>query len=221
MEAVVVSTEEVAVFTAAVLLVDFTGEASAVALSTAALVSVGDISSVAVSTALAFVMAVSVGGTGVETGAVTVSLIMSSSAATAIRGGAGTIHTDIMVTTITHTITMDTAGPVTTGAAVTDTAMAVDQGISGVCGVGDMPRLRLFEIARLLVPVDNDADYVDPSDIYEDRTKHIALVLHRIVPPGLQRDFSADRTTSRSEHRFGARCLGRWFRLERRLRYSG
>jgi hypothetical protein len=135
---------------------------STVAVSTALVVSVVDVSAVALSTAVAFVVAVLVGGTGVATGAITDSLMMSSSAATAFRGGgAGTIHTDIMVTTITHTIitdtadtrTMDTAGPVTTVAAVTDTAMAAEQGISEVSGVGDMP-VRLFEIVRPLMRVD-------------------------------------------------------------------
>jgi hypothetical protein len=105
--------------------------------------------------AVAFVVAVLVGGTGVAIGPIADSPMISSSAATAFRGGAGTIHTDIMVTTITRTIimdtvdtrTMDTAGTVTTVAAVTDTAMAADQGISEVSGVGDKP-VRLFEIAR-------------------------------------------------------------------------
>jgi hypothetical protein len=159
--AVVVSMEEVsvgAVSTAAVLVVGSAGEASAVALSTAVPISVG----------VAFVVAVLVG-------AITDSLMMSSSAASAFRGGgAGAIRTDITVTTITRTITMDTAdihmvtdihtatmdtadthtamdtaGTVTTVAPVmdiameaeraTDTAMAADQGIPGVCGVGDTP----------------------------------------------------------------------------------
>ena len=144
--AVVASTA--AVSTAAALVVaGSTREALPVAVSTALVVSVVDISPVAVSTALAFVVTVLVGGTGVATGAITDSLMMSSSAATVIRGGgAGTIHTDIMVTTITRTITMaadtrtmDTAGPVTTVAAVTDTAIAADQGIPGVSGGGDKP----------------------------------------------------------------------------------
>ena len=154
-EAVVVSTEEVEVST----VVDSMGEASAVALSTAAVVSVGDVSAVAISMAVAFVVAVLVG-------AITDSLMMSSSAASAFRrGGAG-----ITRTAITRTITMamdtagtrmamDTAGTVTTvapvmdiameagrvidmamaAAPVTDTAMAADQGISGVRGAGDKP----------------------------------------------------------------------------------
>ena len=167
MEAVVVSTEEVAVFTAAVLLVGSMAEASAAALSTAVVVSVGDVSADAVSTAVVFVVAVLVGATF----AITDSLMMSSSAASAFRaGGAWIIRTDITVTAITRTITMamdtagtltattmDTADTVTTvapvmdiameaervidmamaAAPVTDTAMAADQGISGVCGVGD------------------------------------------------------------------------------------
>ena len=123
-----------------------TREALPVAVSTALVVSVVDISPVAVSTALAFVVAVLVGATGVATGAITDSLMTSSSAATALRGGgAGTIRTDITVTTITRTITMDTAGTrtVTMVAPVMDTAMAADQAISEVSGVGDKP-LRLF-----------------------------------------------------------------------------
>jgi hypothetical protein len=144
-EAVVVSTGAVLV------VVGSTGEASAVALSTAVVVSVGDISPVAVSTAAAFVATVLV---------ITDSLMMSSLAASAFRGG-GAIHTDITVTIITRTITMamDTAGThtapmapadtVTTVAPVmdiamaaeplTDTGMAADQGMSGVRGVGDKP----------------------------------------------------------------------------------
>jgi hypothetical protein len=140
-EAVVVSMEEVlavAVFTAAVLVVDSTEEASAAALSTA----------------LAFGVAVSVGGTGVATGAITDSLMMSSSAATVIRGGGtGIIRTGITVMTITRTATMDTGrthiattdtvDTVTMVGPVMDTAMAADQGISGVCGVGDKPTTAL------------------------------------------------------------------------------
>jgi hypothetical protein len=138
----------VAVSTAAVLVVGSTAEASAVAPSTAVVVSVVDVSAVALSTALVFVVAVSVGGTGVATGAITDSLMMSSLAATVIRGGTGAIRTDITVTTITRTVIMDTAGTHTatmdtggtaTMIAVMDTAMAADQGISGVCGVGDKP----------------------------------------------------------------------------------
>ena len=136
----------VAVSTAAVLVVASMGEASVVALSTAVVVSTGDVSAVALSTALAFVAAVLVGATGAATGAITDFPMMFSSVATVIRGGGtGAIHTDIMVTTITRTIimdtadtrTMDTAGTVTTVVAVTDTVIAVDQGIPGVFGGGD------------------------------------------------------------------------------------
>jgi hypothetical protein len=77
------------------------------------------------------------------TGAITDSLTMSSSAAF------GDIHTDITVTTITRTITtdtarthtapMDTVDTVTMVGPVTDTAMAADQGMSEVRGVGDKP----------------------------------------------------------------------------------
>jgi hypothetical protein len=126
------------------------------AASTALAISGADVSAVALSTAVAFVVAVLAGATGVATGAITDSLMISSSAATAFRGGgAGTIPTDITVTTITRTITMDTAGTrtATTVAAVTDTAMAADQGIFGVSGGGDKP-VRLFEIASPLVRVD-------------------------------------------------------------------
>ena len=96
-----------------------------------------------------------VAATGAATGAmiITDSLMMSSSSAiSALRGGgAGVIRTDITVTTITRTITMamdtagthtapmDTADTVTMVGPVTDTAMAADQGIPGVRGVGDKP----------------------------------------------------------------------------------
>jgi hypothetical protein len=153
-EAVVVSTEEEAVSTAAVLLVDSMGKASAVARSTAVVVSVEDVSAAAVSTAVAFVATVLV---------ITDSLMMSSSATSAFRvGGAGAIRTDITVMTITPTITMamdtagthtaitmDTADTVTTVAPVMDIAMeaervmdiamAADQGMCGVREVGDKP----------------------------------------------------------------------------------
>ena len=111
----------VAVSTVGVLVVDSAGETSA------AVVSVGDVSAVAVSTALAFAVAVLVGATGV---------------ATVIRGGGtGAIRTDITVTTITRTVTIDTVDTRTmdTAAPVMDTAMAADQGISGVSEGGDKP----------------------------------------------------------------------------------
>jgi hypothetical protein len=76
-------------------------------------------------------------------------IMMSSSSATwAFRGGgAGTIRTDITVTTITPTIPMgtagmDTVGTVTTITPVTDTAMAADQGICAVREIGDKRGLR-------------------------------------------------------------------------------
>ena len=129
--AVVVSTEGVSAVVVS-MVVGSTEEASTVALSTAVVVSVGDVS-------------------------ITGSLMMSSLEASVFRGGgAGAIPTDITVTAITRTITMDTAdirmvtkdtvgarpamntaGMVTTVAPVMDTAMAADQGIPGVRGVGD------------------------------------------------------------------------------------
>ena len=168
MVVVVVSTEEasaVAVSTVAVLLVDSTVEASAVARSTAVVVSVEDVSPVAVSTAVAFVVAVSAVAVSTAVAFVatvlvmTDSLMMSLSATSAFRaGGAGAIRTDITVTAITRTTTMDTAGihtgmdtagTVTTVAPVMDIAMAAergmdiamaaDQDIPGVRGVGDKP----------------------------------------------------------------------------------
>jgi hypothetical protein len=108
---------------------------------------VGDVSAVVVSTAAAFVAAVLVGATS----AITDSLMMCSSAASDFRaGGAGAIRTAItrMVTmdTVGTRTAIDTAGTVTTAvpvmdiamaaAAVTDTAMAADQGIPGVRGGG-------------------------------------------------------------------------------------
>ena len=140
------------------MVVGSTGEASAVVVSTAVVVSVGDVSAVVVSTAVAFVVAVSavVVSTAVAfvgavlvgaTSAITDSLMMCSSAALAFRaGGAGTIRTAItrMVTmdTVGTRTAMDTGGTVTKVAPVmdnameaervTDTALATDQGMSGV-----------------------------------------------------------------------------------------
>ena len=131
---VVVSMGEVSV-----AVVVSTAEASGVALSTeVVVVSVGDVSPVVVSMAVAFVGAVSVAATGVATGAITDSLMMSSSATSAFRGGgAGAIRTDITVPTIIRTITIGTAGTVTKATPAVDTAMAADQAIFGVCGGGD------------------------------------------------------------------------------------
>jgi hypothetical protein len=144
---VVGSTEEVSAVAVS------TGEVSVVALSTAAVVvSVGEVSAVVVSTAVASVVDVLVGATST----ITDSLMMCSSAASAFRaGGAGTIRTAItrtvtmaMDTAVTRTA-MDTATMVTTVAPVmdiameagrvTDIAMAADQCIPGVRGVGDQP----------------------------------------------------------------------------------
>ena len=171
-EAVVASTEEVSAVAVSTVAVGSTREASKVA------VSMGDVSPVALSTAVVFVVAVLVGATGVAAigaaiGVITDSLMISSSAATAFRGGGtGTIRTDITVTTITRTITMDTAGThtVTTVAAVTDTAMPADQGISEVSGVGDKP-VRLFETACPLVRLDQVASIQEENTIKLNRGK--------------------------------------------------
>jgi len=110
----VVSTEEVSAGVAlsagaAFMVVGSMGAPSAVALSTAVVVSMGSSSAVVISTAVAFVVAVLVGTIGVATGTIIDSLMMSSSAASAFRGGgAGAIRTDITVMTITRMITMDT-----------------------------------------------------------------------------------------------------------------
>jgi hypothetical protein len=165
-EAVVVSTEEVSAAGAlsagaAFMVVGSMGAPSAVALSTAVVVSMGGSSAVVLSAAVAFVVAVLLGAIGVATGTIIDSLMMSSSAASAFRGGgAGAIRTDITVMTITRMITMDTAGTRmtamdtadtgtttaavmdiadtgTTAAPVTDTSMAADQGNRGVTGDGN------------------------------------------------------------------------------------
>jgi hypothetical protein len=109
-----------------------------------------------------WVAAIGVGATGMAIGAITDSLMMSSSSATwAFRGGgAGTIRTDITVTTITHTLPMgtagmamgtagmDTAGTVTTITPVIDTAMAADQGICALREIGDKRGLRCGQVNR-------------------------------------------------------------------------
>ena len=145
-----VFTEAVSVV-AVFMVVGSTGEASTVALSKAVVVSVGDISPVAVSTAAVSVgnvspVAVSMAVAFVATVLViTDSLMMSSSAASAFRGGgAGTIRTDITATTITRTITMDTAGTHIMDTAGTVTTVAPVMGIAmeagrGISGVGDKP----------------------------------------------------------------------------------
>ena len=141
-----------------------TEEASAVVVSTAVGVSVEDVLVVVVCTAVASVVDVLVGATS----AITDSLMMCSSAASAFRaGGAGTIRTAItrtvtmaMDTAATRTA-MDTATTVTTVAPVMDIAMAAervmdiamaaDQCIPGVRGVGDKPGYGSLNIGGLLV----------------------------------------------------------------------
>jgi len=69
------------------------------------------------------------GGAGAAIGVVTItdSLMMSSSATSAFRdGGAGAIRTDIMVTTTTPTVTLDTDGTDTTVAPVTDAIITAE-----------------------------------------------------------------------------------------------
>ena len=123
------------------------GEVSAVALSMAvvlvAVVSTGEASAVARSTAVAFVgdvsaVAVSTAVAFVATVLViTDSLMMSSSATSAFPGGgAGAIRTDITVTTITRTITMamDTAGTLT----VTTVALVTDSAMAADQGISEV-----------------------------------------------------------------------------------
>jgi hypothetical protein len=80
-------------------------------------------SAAAVSTGVAFVVGVLVAATSVAIFAITDSLMMSSSATSAFRGG-GAIRTDITVPAITRTITMGTVGTVTKATPVMDIAMA-------------------------------------------------------------------------------------------------
>jgi hypothetical protein len=130
--------------------------------------------------------AIGVGATGVAIGAVTDSLMMSSSSATsAFRGGgAGTIRTDITITTITRTITMGTAGTVTTTTTtpVMDTVMAADQGICGVCGGGDRRGLRLLEFALLLCVFDTLTNLLrESSRKPADATIHLLNAGHGLT----------------------------------------
>ena len=135
---VVVVSTAVVVFMGVSLVAVSTGEAFVVANSVQC--EADTCSAAAVSTA-AFVVTVLavVFVAAVLVTVITDSIMMSSSSTTsAFRGGgAGAIRTDITVTAITRTITMDTAGTVTTMTAVMDTAMAADQGIFRVCGGGD------------------------------------------------------------------------------------
>jgi hypothetical protein len=105
--------------------------AGAEAATVVAVVSVGDGSVAARSTAVAFVAAVLVAAIGVATGAIIDSPTMSSSAASAIRGRlirmdiTGTAMAIIhMITIRTVIMALDTAGTDPTVAPVTDTAMA-------------------------------------------------------------------------------------------------
>jgi hypothetical protein len=182
--AVVVSTGEVSAV-AVFMVVGSTGEASAVAVSTV-VVSMGDVSAVVVSTAVAsvgdvlvVVVSTAVAFVGdvlvVATSAITDSLMMSSSAASAFRGGgAGAIRTAItrMVTmdTVGTRTAIDRAGTVTTAAAVmdiamaaaavTDTAMAADQGIPGAGdkhGYGSLKYRRPVGVWRIVRDVRDEA----------------------------------------------------------------
>jgi hypothetical protein len=142
---VVVSTEEVSAV-AVSMVVGSTGGPSAVVVSTA-VAFVGDVSAVVASTAVAFVAAVLAGATF----AITDSLMMSSSAASAFRGGgAGAIRTAItrMVTmdTVGTRTAIDTAGTVTKVTPVMDIAVAADRGIQEFAE-SMTTRLRLFEIS--------------------------------------------------------------------------
>jgi len=115
-----------------------TWSAAAVSTGVAFVVAVSAMAFVVAVSAMAFVVGVLVTATSVAIFAITDSLMMSSSATSAFRGG-GAIRTDITVPAITRTITMGTVGTVTKATPVMDTAMAADQGIFGVCGGGDKP----------------------------------------------------------------------------------
>ena len=135
---VVVVSTAVVVFMGVSLVAVSTGEAFVVANSVQC--EADTCSAAAVSTA-AFVVTVLavVFVAAVLVTVITDSIMMSSSSTTsAFRGGgSGAIRTDITVPTITHTITIGTAGTVTKAAPAMDTAMAADQGIFRVCGGGD------------------------------------------------------------------------------------
>ena len=135
---VVVVSTAVVVFMGVSLVAVSTGEAFVVANSVQC--EADTCSAAAVSTA-AFVVTVLavVFVAAVLVTVITDSIMMSSSSTTsAFRGGrSGAIRTDITVPTITHTITIGTAGTVTKATPAMDTAMAADQGILGVCGGGD------------------------------------------------------------------------------------
>jgi len=63
---------------------------------------------------------------------------------------------------------------------------------------------------------------VSKSDqIYTLGKRNVSVPLRRIIAVELPRGFSAERRASHSEYCSGARRLGRWFGLERRLRHPG
>ena len=136
---VVVVSTAVVVFMGVSLVAVSTGEAFVVANSVQS--EADTCSAAAVFTAAAFVVTVLavVFVAAVLVTVITDSIMMSSSSTTsAFRGGgSGAIRTDITVPTITHTITIGTAGTVTKATPAMDTAMAADQGIFRVCGGGD------------------------------------------------------------------------------------
>jgi hypothetical protein len=78
-------------------------------------------------------------------------------------------------------------------------------------------------------PLGNKADLTKSRDMLitsRDRVQKLksagksSVPLHRIIAVDLLHALSAERRASRSEYCSGSRCLGRWFRLERRLRHS-
>jgi hypothetical protein len=117
------------------------------------MVSMGEVSLVAVSTAVAFVAAVLMAATSVAIFDISDSLMMSSSATSAFQGGgAGAIHTDITVTAITRTLIMDTAGThtATTAAGATVITVALVMDIA-------MEAARVMDMAMAAEPVTDTA----------------------------------------------------------------
>src|SRR5438034_10604393 len=51
-------------------------------------------------------------------------------------------------------------------------------------------------------------------------TANFSVALHSVFAVDLRHALSADRKRSRAEYCPRSRCLGRWFRVERRLRHS-
>jgi cyclase len=66
--------------------------------------------------------------------------------------------------------------------------------------------------------------YIDPSTggsiTGTISTRNLSVPLHRFLAVYVRRAVSAEQRESRSEYRSRSRRLGRWFRLERRLRHS-